>query len=160
MIPATQFPSQIGTTIRRPVPAANDPIHFFDRVKRAIDSRETYNEFLKVINLFTQGYIDTATLVKESGNFLVGDGDLMKQFKEILGWDDRKERESWVVEQQLTERGMQAGWSKPTIAVVGAGRNAGKLKPGRVDLSVQHGSYRRLPANVSIPPLAWYMHHT
>ncbi|KAG7097684.1 hypothetical protein E1B28_005009 [Marasmius oreades] len=147
MIPATQLPSHIVTSARGPVPAANDPIHFFDRVKRAIDTRDTYNEFLKVINLFTQGYIDTATLVKESGNFLVGDGDLMKQFKEILGWDDRRERESWVMEQQLTERGMQAGWSKPTIAVVGAGGNAGRLKPGRVDLSVQYGSYRRLPAN-------------
>ncbi|KAF9260585.1 hypothetical protein L218DRAFT_1079264 [Marasmius fiardii PR-910] len=147
MIPATQLPSQIGATSRGPVPAANDPIHFFDRVKRAIDSRETYNEFLKVINLFTQGYIDTATLVKESGNFLVGDGDLMKQFKEILGWDDRRERESWIVEQQLMERGMQAGWSKPTIAVVSSSGNTGRARPGKVDLNVQYGSYRRLPVN-------------
>ncbi|KAJ8087508.1 hypothetical protein PM082_006339 [Marasmius tenuissimus] len=142
MMTPAQGPAQIIPP--RPVPPPNDPIHFFDRVKRAIDSRETYNEFLKVINLFTQGYIDTATLVKESQNFLVGDGELMKQFKEILGWDERKERESWLFEQQLTERGMQGGWSRPTIAVVNGG---GVVRPGKVDLNVQYGSYRRLPAD-------------
>ncbi|EEB88398.1 hypothetical protein MPER_13785, partial [Moniliophthora perniciosa FA553] len=42
-------------------------------------------------------------------------------------------------------RGMQAGWSKPTIAVVGDEKS--QIKPGRVDLNVQYGSYRRLPAS-------------
>ncbi|ESK96394.1 histone deacetylase sin3 component [Moniliophthora roreri MCA 2997] len=146
LIPSNQLPSQISSSSRgAPLPPSADPNHFFDRVKRALDSRETYHEFLKVVNLFTQGYIDTARLVKESRNFLVGDGELMKQFKDILGWDDRKEKESWVVEQQLTERGMQAGWSKPTIAVIGGEKS--QTKPGRVDLNVQYGSYRRLPAS-------------
>ena len=146
VIPPNHGPAQVIPY--RPVPPPNDPIHFFDRVKRSIDSRDTYNEFLKVINLFTQGYIDTSTLVKESQHFLVGDGELMKQFKEILGWDERKERESWIFEQQLTERGMQGGWSRPTVALVNV--NGTVLRPGKVDLSVQYGSYRRLPAEVSI----------
>ncbi|KAJ3720137.1 hypothetical protein C8R42DRAFT_672803 [Lentinula raphanica] len=112
-----------------------DPSHFFDRVKRALDSRETYNEFLKVVNLFTQGYIDTARLVKESRNFLVGDGELMRGWKEILGWDGRKEEyEGW---------GDSSGWTRPVV-VDGVIERPVPI-PGKVDLSAQYGSYRRLP---------------
>ncbi|KAE9392487.1 hypothetical protein BT96DRAFT_944593 [Gymnopus androsaceus JB14] len=91
---SSRMHAPIPTAAALPHPAAQltiDPSHFFDRVKRALDSRETYNEFLKVVNLFTQGYIDTARLVKESRNFLVGDGELMRGWKEILGWDGRRE---------------------------------------------------------------------
>jgi len=42
----------------------------FDRVRRVLDSRETYNEFLKLVNLFTQDIIDTARLVKDSRHFI------------------------------------------------------------------------------------------
>ncbi|KAL0570127.1 hypothetical protein V5O48_011832 [Marasmius crinis-equi] len=136
--------------IAAPNPNPNDPIHFFDRVKRAIDSRETYNEFLKVINLFTQGYIDTAMLVKESSNFLVGDGELMRQFKEILGWDERRERERDLAMGGVLG-GEMGGWSRPVVAVVSGRRDRDRgvvgVKPGRVDLNVQYGSYRRLPAD-------------
>ncbi|KAJ3865008.1 histone deacetylase complex, SIN3 component [Lentinula novae-zelandiae] len=112
-----------------------DPSQFFDRVKRALDSRDTYNEFLKVVNLFTQGYIDTARLVKESRNFLVGDGELMRGWKEILGWDGRKEEsEGWEDAD---------GWSRPVVVDEVIERPT--PIPGRVDLSAQYGSYRRLP---------------
>ncbi|KAJ3998729.1 hypothetical protein F5050DRAFT_1805683 [Lentinula boryana] len=112
-----------------------DPSHFFDRVKRALDSRETYNEFLKVVNLFTQGHIDTARLVKESRNFLVGDGELMRGWKEILGWDRRKEEsEGW---------GDVGEWTRPVVVDEVIERPV--PIPGKVDLSAQYGSYRRLP---------------
>lgn len=117
-------------------PISNDETHFFDRVKRALDNRDLYNEFLKVVNLFTQDYIDTARLIKESRNFL-GDTELLKQFKEIVGWDERKEREHFMAEQQ-----MQHGWARPTIAGV-------PDRPSRADLNVKYGSYRKLPASVS-----------
>jgi paired amphipathic helix protein Sin3a len=58
-------------TSRSLIPA--DEMHFFERVKRALDNRETYNEFLKVVNLFTQDYI---------------------------GWDELKEREYLMAEFQ------------------------------------------------------------
>ncbi|KAH6900820.1 hypothetical protein BKA70DRAFT_1388716 [Coprinopsis sp. MPI-PUGE-AT-0042] len=75
------------TMIRAPV--IPEETSFFDKVKRAIDNREVYNEFLKVVNLFTQDYIDMARLVQESRRYL--SEDLHRQFKEILGWDNRKE---------------------------------------------------------------------
>ncbi|THV08566.1 hypothetical protein K435DRAFT_708465 [Dendrothele bispora CBS 962.96] len=152
-IPSIPSTSRQGAPI---TPAAVDDTHFFDRVKRALDNRETYNEFLKVVNLFTQGYIDTARLVKESRNFLI-DGELMRQFKNILGWDERKERESWSMERELEgqvtgSQGIKGGWTRPII-VEGARSDEdsrsqqSKVMPGRVDLSVRYGSYRKLPAH-------------
>ena len=115
---------------------ANDDSQFFDNVRRMLDNRETYNEFLKIVNLFTQDFIDTARLIKESRNFL-GDGDLMKQFKNILGWNERKEREAFEAEQQT-----QFGWTRPAIGGV-------IDRPSHVELTMKYGSYRRLPASVS-----------
>ncbi|KAJ7598545.1 histone deacetylase complex, SIN3 component [Mycena floridula] len=135
-----QYPqNQIPASNVRTVPP-NDDTLFFERVKRTLDNRDTYNEFLKVVNLFTQGFIDTARLVKESSHFLVGDGTLLRQFKDILGWDEKKERESWLLEQQA-----QFGWSRPTIAGF-------HDRPTRADMSTKYGSYRKLPANeVNVP---------
>jgi paired amphipathic helix protein Sin3a len=104
-------------------------------VKRALDNREVYNEFLKVVNLFTQDIIDMATLVKEARNFLV-DNELMRQFKDILGWDEKKEREVWLREQQ------SGGVARPVSGTVSDRRS-------RADKTIQYGSYRRLPASVS-----------
>ena len=117
-------------------PHPADDTHFFDRVKHALDNRDLYNEFLKLVNLFAQDYIDTARLVKESKNFL-GNTELYKQFREILGWDEKKEREHFLKEQ--SER---SGWAKPSIVGL-------PERPGRVDLSEKYGSYRRVSPSVS-----------
>lgn len=94
------------------------------------------------MNLFTQDIIDTARLVKESRTF-IGEGDLMRQWREILGWDDRRERESWLRESQ---EGELTAWAKgPGSTVAGVVLE----RPGRKDLSVRYGSYRKLPATVS-----------
>ena len=129
----------------RTVSKGNDDSHFFDNVKRVLDNRDVYNEFLKVVNLFTQGHIDTATLVKESRNFL-GDTELMKQFKEILGWDERKEKEVWIQEPQHT------GLNRPSWGSVLDRRS-------RADMNIQYGSYRPLPASVSSRVMLRKMHH-
>ncbi|KAF8634812.1 hypothetical protein AX17_004064 [Amanita inopinata Kibby_2008] len=117
--------------------AENEDMQFFDCVKRSLDNRETYNEFLKLVNLFTQGYIDTARLVKESRNFL-GDTDLLRQFQNILGWDEKKEREYYLSE-------IEQGWMRPVIAGV-------RDRPSRIDMSVKYGSYRKLPPSEANVP--------
>ncbi|KXN85581.1 Paired amphipathic helix protein pst1 [Leucoagaricus sp. SymC.cos] len=123
--------NQLPPAASRP-PLPVDETHFFERVKRALDNRDTYNEFLKVVNLFTQDYIDTARLVKESRHFL-GDGDLCRQFKEILGWDELKEREYRMAE-------FQNNWTKPTPVQLPS-------RVSRIDPSVKYGSYRRLSSS-------------
>lgn len=110
-------------------PPPQDENQFFDRVKRALDNRETYNEFLKLVNLFTQDIIDTARLVRESRKFL-GEGELLTQFKEILGFDERRERFA----------GTEDVWTRP-MGVLD--------RPNREKLYERYGSYRKLPANVS-----------
>jgi paired amphipathic helix protein Sin3a len=105
-----------------------DDSQFFDRVRKALDSRETYNEFLKLVNLFTQDIIDTARLVRESRTYL-GDGELMAQFKDILGWDERRERYA----------GAEDVWTRPTGVLD---------RPSQNQLNLRYGSYRKLPASV------------
>ncbi|KAK0215615.1 histone deacetylase complex, SIN3 component [Armillaria fumosa] len=113
-------------------PPPPDDSRFFDRVKQSLDSRESYNEFLKVINLFTQGIIDMGRLVKESRNFLAGDGELMRQFREILGWDEKKERDYHIFEQNQL-----FGMTRPIVAGF-------QDRPTKMDMSTQYGSYRKL----------------
>ncbi|KAI8981231.1 hypothetical protein BD414DRAFT_492058 [Trametes punicea] len=71
-----------------PAPSANDELLFFDRAKKALESGGTYDEFLKLLNLFSRDIIDTKTLIDRAEIFL-GDGDLMAQFKDLLSWDDK-----------------------------------------------------------------------
>ncbi|KAF8552138.1 hypothetical protein OG21DRAFT_1511850 [Imleria badia] len=131
-----QAQQQQFTASAIPVPNL-DETHFFDRVKRAINNRDAFNEFLRLVNLFTQELIDTARLVREARNFL-GDGELMRQFREILGWDDRRERERWLLEEQQQQQSWARaqGQSAPNMP----------LRPGRINTGLQQGSYRRMPS--------------
>lgn len=140
--PARRHPSSrvpATAAVAAAVPEDSHAHVFFDRVKRALDdNRETYNEFLKLVNLFTQDFIDTARLVRESRNFL-GDGELLSMLREIVGWDERREKEYWMEEQASPN-----SWVRPTII----GRNNVGARPTKAELDVQFGSYRKLPASV------------
>ena len=103
-------------------------------MKVALDSRETYHEFLKLVNLFAQDFIDRARLVRESRSFL-GEGELMAQFKEILGWDEAMERSALAKER---EELYQPPGRPLTILD----------RPSREELNTRYGSYRRLPSDV------------
>lgn len=65
---------------------------FFDRAKKSLEHREVYEEFLKLLNLFSKDIVDVQTLVERAQAFL-GDGDLMVEFKDLIGWDDRDKLE-------------------------------------------------------------------
>ncbi|KAJ3492184.1 hypothetical protein NLJ89_g11268 [Agrocybe chaxingu] len=65
---------------------------FFDRAKKSLENRELYEEFLKLLNLFSKDIIDVATLIDRSRAFL-GEGDLMAEFKDLMGWDERDKLE-------------------------------------------------------------------
>lgn len=70
------------------VPTANEEFNFFDRAKKALEHGGNYDEFLKLLNLFSRDIVSTRTLIDRAEVFL-GDGDLMAQFKDLLSWDDR-----------------------------------------------------------------------
>jgi paired amphipathic helix protein Sin3a len=68
--------------------SAPDELVFFDRAKKTLESRETYEDFLKLLNLFNKDIIDVKILVERAQRFL-GENELLAQFKDIVGWDDK-----------------------------------------------------------------------
>ncbi|GMF62923.1 unnamed protein product [[Candida] boidinii] len=65
-----------------------DEISFFDKVKRMIAHKQTYNEFLKFIRLYSCDVIDKNTLVERVGGFIGGFPELFDWFKNFVGYDD------------------------------------------------------------------------
>lgn len=70
--------------------ASADKLLFFDRAKKSLENREVYEEFLKLLGLFSKDIFDVNTLIERTRVFL-GDGELMSEFKDLVGWDDRQE---------------------------------------------------------------------
>lgn len=69
--------------------ATSEELGFFDRAKKVISNKNTMNEFLKLCNLFSQDLIDATTLVHRAQAFIGGNPDLMKWFKEFLGYSEQ-----------------------------------------------------------------------
>ncbi|GAA5907361.1 hypothetical protein JCM6882_002816 [Rhodosporidiobolus microsporus] len=92
------------TSHRNPPLVQPEEFGFFDRVKKHIDDRDTYTEFLKLLNLFTQEVIDLRTLLSKSLLFIGGDDLLVAQFKELVGWDPvrdgRVSGEDWIIDNE------------------------------------------------------------
>ncbi|KAI6031526.1 hypothetical protein BKA83DRAFT_26748 [Pisolithus microcarpus] len=78
MIPGVQpiMPGAHSSVVSPP-----DELLFFERAKRTLESKDTYEEFLKLLNLYSKDIIDTKMLVDLAQAFL-GDGELLSQFKE------------------------------------------------------------------------------
>ncbi|OLL23300.1 Transcriptional regulatory protein SIN3 [Neolecta irregularis DAH-3] len=68
------------------VVATNEEMDFFAKVKSHINKQTTYNEFLKVCNLYSQDIIDKNTLVEKVEAFIGQDQRLMDWFKKFLGY--------------------------------------------------------------------------
>lgn len=66
-----------------------EELGFFDKVKKAIGNKQSYNEFLKFLNLYSQDIIDKATLIERVDYFL-GDThqDLLNWFKQFVGYKE------------------------------------------------------------------------
>jgi paired amphipathic helix protein Sin3a len=68
-----------------------DELGFFDRVKKFISNKNSYTEFLKLINLFTQDLIDKNTLADRVSAFIGGNPDLMSFFNRLIGVEAQEE---------------------------------------------------------------------
>ena len=69
----------------------SDQIAYFDRIRKFIGDKKTYNEFLKLCNLFTQELIDKNTLVHKAHGFIGSNADLINYFKNFVRYDGRDE---------------------------------------------------------------------
>lgn len=82
---------QVGSTTGQSssITGPQDEFAFFDRAKKALEASQAYDEFLKLLNLFSKEIIDAQTLIQRAETFL--DGELYAQFKDLMGWDDKRE---------------------------------------------------------------------
>ena len=69
--------------------ATHDELQLFDRAKKFIGNKNTMTEFLKLCNLFTQDLIDRSTLIFRMQSFIGGNADLLKAFRDWIGYDER-----------------------------------------------------------------------
>lgn len=115
------------------------PEVFFDRVKRTLDDRDTWEEFLKLLSLYSMDVIEELTLLKMAAPFLGGQGsELESQFRDILGMERVRKN---------------AGGEMPKAAghSHGYGHSTGMGTTYLSGPKFRYGpSYRRLPDSVSI----------
>jgi paired amphipathic helix protein Sin3a len=116
-------------TLPLPIPpttssaATSEELSFFDRAKKSISNKNTFNEFLKLCNLFSQDLVDRTVLVHRARSFIGTNPELMKWFQDFIGYDEK----DVIVE------------------------NKARIPGGRVSLSNCRGlgpSYRLLPKRV------------
>lgn len=62
---------------------------FFERVKKHVGNKSTYQSFLLVLNLFSQQVFDANTLVEKCESFLGGHKELYDQLKKLVGYDGK-----------------------------------------------------------------------
>ena len=74
-LPSPMPPTSVG-------PA--EEIAFFDRAKKYFNNKQTFNEFLKLCNLFSQDLIDKNILVNKAEGFIGQNTDLMAYFKKFV----------------------------------------------------------------------------
>ncbi|KAJ3220080.1 Transcriptional regulatory protein sin3 [Dinochytrium kinnereticum] len=71
-----------------PRPDTIEELEWIDRCKRTIGNKATYNEFLKVLNLFSQEIIDAKTLVERVEPFLSRAPELFDWFKKFVKYEE------------------------------------------------------------------------
>lgn len=67
---------------------AAEEFEFFEKVKKVLGNKQTYIEFLKVLNLFNQDIIDPKLLVEKVEPFLARVPELLDWFKVYVRYDD------------------------------------------------------------------------
>ncbi|ORY91047.1 hypothetical protein BCR43DRAFT_463715 [Syncephalastrum racemosum] len=63
---------------------SSDEIELFDHIRNHIGNKPSYEEFLKILNLYTQQVIDADVLVKQVEPFIGSDRELFDWFKSIV----------------------------------------------------------------------------
>ena len=137
--------------------ASQNEVVFFERVKKQIDDRVTYHEFLKLLNLFVNDIVDTKTLVERAAVFLGGDqNDLFREFKALVGYPQLSVDANGHI--------MNPPVGMINLDPYGVAENLPMLQRPKVDLNNQRASgpsYRKLPkAEVNLAcsgrdPMCW-----
>ncbi|KAF9894622.1 Transcriptional regulatory protein sin3 [Aspergillus nanangensis] len=88
LIPA--LPEPIPPTLS--LTPTQEEFAFFDRVKKYIGNKQTFNEFLKLCNLYSTDLIDRHVLVKRAGGYIGSNPELMAWFKRFMHVDEPEDK--------------------------------------------------------------------
>lgn len=143
--------------------ASPDEIAFFERVKKFIEDKNTYHEFLKLLNLFVQDIIDSKVLVERAHLFIGESGDIWNQFRVLVGDDQAGRGGSSGIGGQYGLNG-SGGILGAGAGLDGVVENNTAVDRPKVDLNsckAYGASYRKLPkseVNLSCSgrdPMCW-----
>ncbi|KAH8099312.1 hypothetical protein BXZ70DRAFT_943231 [Cristinia sonorae] len=84
----TILPPNVIPGVPGPILSTQEELIFFDHVKKALETGGTYDEFLKLLNMFSRDIIDVRSLIERAEVFL-GDSELMVHFKVLMGYDEK-----------------------------------------------------------------------
>jgi paired amphipathic helix protein Sin3a len=84
-----QFPEPLGPPPKLNVTA--EEVSFFEKLKKNMNNKATYNEFLKLINMYTHDIIDRNTLVLRVEPFLSSVPDQLNYFKALVKYTGQDE---------------------------------------------------------------------
>lgn len=77
----------------------NEELILFDRIKRHVEDKAVYGEFLKLLNLYTQEIIDMPTLLEKAFLYIGGSDEIFGLFREFVGEQDGfVEGEEWPID--------------------------------------------------------------
>jgi paired amphipathic helix protein Sin3a len=66
----------------------SNEIAFFDKVKKSIGNKQTYNEFLKLLKLYSSDVIDKSTLHEKAKSMIGSFPELFEWFNNFIGWEE------------------------------------------------------------------------
>ncbi|KAJ1930185.1 hypothetical protein IWQ60_000510 [Tieghemiomyces parasiticus] len=84
--PPELAPPAPATTAANGAPFTDEELELFAVVRTYLGHKTTYNEFLKLLNLYNEEIIDDATLVDRVAGFIGGNEGLFTQFKTLIGY--------------------------------------------------------------------------
>ncbi|KAJ3048832.1 Transcriptional regulatory protein sin3 [Rhizophlyctis rosea] len=87
-ISLAQPPKKKAKTAKADKPGNIEELEFFDKCKRLINNRTVYNEFLKVLNLFSQEIIEAKVLLDRIEPFLSKAPELFEWFKRFVKYEE------------------------------------------------------------------------
>lgn len=68
---------------------STEEVDLFSRIRMHIGNKPSYEEFLKLLNLYTQEIVDIDTLVAQVKGFLGNNKELMDAFKYVIGYEPK-----------------------------------------------------------------------
>ncbi|KAL8816363.1 MAG: hypothetical protein Q9223_004612 [Gallowayella weberi] len=71
----------------KPPPSIADEAAFFDRLRKFINNKQIYNEFLKLCNMRTMDMVDNNQFIHKAFNFIGANTELMNWLKNFVGYD-------------------------------------------------------------------------